>query len=307
MDPVTHTLVGAVLANGVFRRRLGNASIPILAVASNLPDIDALVMLSGRPEALLLRRTFGHSLCLLPLWILLMAWICRRLCPRLGFGACLALTAVGASLHLVFDMVNSFGVVLLWPFSLWRPEWAIIYIVDPLLTGLLAAPFLVCAPARLRSVLPRLCKGSLVAVACYMTLCAASRASADRVLARQVAELPARPDFVYLFPEPLGAHRWRGVIRSGDTYRLYLISSLGGTCDLKGLIRSAIDDPRVIAAGQSELGLRLNQFFKAPVWRVHGAEAESPVTVEDLRFASLVLNRDAIFVFTLPAEPALSR
>ncbi|PYS96581.1 MAG: hypothetical protein DMF50_04130, partial [Acidobacteria bacterium] len=66
MDPVTHTLVGVAMANALFRRRIGPESVPILAIASNLPDLDAAVHLTGSPAALLMRRTFGHSLFLVP-------------------------------------------------------------------------------------------------------------------------------------------------------------------------------------------------------------------------------------------------
>ena len=66
MDPVTHTLVGAGMANAFFRRRVGPEAIPILALASNLPDIDAVVHLTGDPAALLWRRSFGHSLFTIP-------------------------------------------------------------------------------------------------------------------------------------------------------------------------------------------------------------------------------------------------
>ncbi|MBI4715240.1 MAG: hypothetical protein HY760_04780 [Nitrospirae bacterium] len=40
-DTVTHTLIGVGLGNAFFRRRIGPPALVILAVASNLPDVDA--------------------------------------------------------------------------------------------------------------------------------------------------------------------------------------------------------------------------------------------------------------------------
>ena len=61
MDPLTHTLVGAVAGQAFFKRRLGAEVVPILALASNLPDIDALVMATGDPAAVMMRRSFGRA------------------------------------------------------------------------------------------------------------------------------------------------------------------------------------------------------------------------------------------------------
>src|SRR5207249_11043357 len=117
MDPVTHTLVGVTLGNAFFRRRVGKEAVPILAVASNLPDVDGAAMLLGSPAGVVFRRTFGHSLFLLPLWSLLLALLLRRFYPRVRLPSLFGLTLLGAAIHLYFDLINSFGVVLLWPFS----------------------------------------------------------------------------------------------------------------------------------------------------------------------------------------------
>ena len=106
MDPVTHTLVGVVMANAFFRRRIGPESVPILAIASNLPDLDAVVHLTGDPGAVLMRRTFGHSLFLVPFWVFLLALALRRRYSRPGIRALFALCLLGAAVHLFFDLIT---------------------------------------------------------------------------------------------------------------------------------------------------------------------------------------------------------
>src|SRR5262249_17446850 len=103
------------------------------------------------------------------------------------------------------------------------------------------------------------------------------------------------PSFSYLFPEPLGPHRWRGVLRQEDRYRLYLVDSLSGRADLKMEIRTEENEPRIHDARKSEWGRRLEAFFKPPVWQARDGAA----AVYDLRFASLVLPREPVFTFRL--------
>jgi membrane-bound metal-dependent hydrolase YbcI (DUF457 family) len=304
MDPVTHTLVGVGLGNAFFRRRHGFAAVPILALASNLPDLDGIVMLTSGQAGVLMRRTFGHSLFLLPLWVGLLALLLKRFWPKVGWGPLLGMCALGAVVHLFFDLVNSFGVVLLWPLSGWRPELAIIFIVDLVLTGLLAAPILLCLARPMRSRLPSVSRIFLGLVAFYVALCAASRLRADQVLQGEAARLTPSPTFSYLFPEPLGPHRWRGVLRQGEVYRVYLVDSLSGRAELKRWIPTAIEDPKVQRIARSGWGRRLQTFFKAPVWSDASASAgkglesgDREISAYDLRFLTLVLGREPVFVF----------
>ncbi len=250
MDPVTHTLVGVGMANAFFRRRVGRESVPILALASNLPDLDTIVHLTGSPAVLMMRRTFGHSLLLVPLWALLLA------------------------LPLLLAIVPA---------------------ARPRIAGMSRAP--------------------LACVIIYLAFCGASRHLAGRALSGEAAALRGRPDFAYVFPEPLGSHRWRGVLRSGDRYRVYLVHSLSGKVELKEEVRTQTGDPRVEQARRSPFGRRLEAFFKAPVWRVDAmpeaagetgrnagaglTEDRTPAQVSayDLRFLSLVLARRHVFEY----------
>lgn len=300
VDPVTHTLVGVGLANAFFRKRIGKPAVPILAIASNLPDIDGVVMLTGDPAAILMRRTFGHSLFLLPLWALALSLIFRRFYPQLELKRLFGLTLLGALVHLFFDLVNSFGVVLLWPFSDWRPEFGIIFIIDLILTGLLAAPLLLSRIPGMRDALGALSRGAVALAAVYILVCAVGRAKAQRVLAT-ASTAPA--DFSYVFPEPLGPHRWKGVSREGKVYRISLVRPFSSGIEPRDEVTTDLGDPRVEKARSTRLARRLEWFFKAPVWKVdEGGERTSQVYVYDLRFRTLVVDRPAPFVFWFEAD-----
>lgn len=302
MDPVTHTLVGVGIANAFFRKRVGPEAVPILAIASNIPDIDVLVHLTGHPVAITLRRSFGHSLFALPLVSLILALLLVRRYPQHRVGTLWALSFLGACGHVFFDLVNSFGVLLLWPLSSWRPELAILFIIDLFLLGVLAFPLLASLwqAGRLRIEIISRC--SLAAAAFYVVFCAANRVYAAGILGR---EDHAGAEFSYVFPEPLGPHRWRGVLRKDNLYRLYLINNFSGRAELADEIPTDLADDRVAAARRTKYGIWLDDFFKAPVWRgqKHSPTAESEVSVYDLRFRSLVLDRDRIFEFIFWIRP----
>ncbi len=331
MDPVTHTLVGVGLANAFFRRRVGRESVPILAIASNLPDLDTIVHLTFSPAALMMRRTFGHSLFLVPFWSLLLALALRRFYPRVGLPRLYGLSILGAGVHLFFDLINSFGVVLLWPLSGWRPELALVFIIDLALTGLLALPLLVAIIPAARRHLVGMSRAALACAALYLALCGVGRHLAGRALALEAAALGGRPDFAYVFPEPLGPHRWRGVLREGDLYSIYLVHPLSGEAELKETVCTEIADPRVEEVRRSRFGRRLEAFFKAPVWRIEppsgdrtgtatatvqaapstsqtmaasGVDPSKPsVGAYDLRFLSLVLARRHVFEYIFQPGP----
>lgn len=300
MDPVTHTLVGVGMANAFFRKRIGAAAIPILAIASNLPDVDAVVMLTGDPAAVLMRRTFGHSLFTLPFWILALALLFRRRYRQLPLSTLYGLVALGAGVHLFFDLINSFGVVLLWPFSDWRPELAMVFILDLFLTGILALPLLLALVPALRPRLEALSRLSVGGVILYLSFCGANRLLAQKMLAE--APMISRPaDFTYAFPEPFGPHRWRGVVKEGEIYRVYLVTPLAGEMALKEKLQTKEHSPQVKRAADSPLGRRLTWFFKAPVWEgeegKRAQEEPAVVQVYDLRFNTLLVARANPFVF----------
>ncbi|HSG05252.1 MAG TPA: metal-dependent hydrolase [Nitrospiria bacterium] len=295
MDPVTHTLVGVGIGNAVFKKRVGRGAVPILAIASNLPDIDALIHLSGDPTSVLMRRTLGHSLLLLPIWAFLLSLIFRRFYPEHSLGRLYGMTLCGAFAHLFFDLVNSFGVVLLWPFSDWRPELAIIFIIDLMLTGLLAAPLILALIPKLRPRLVMMSRVSIILVGLYAALCGASRFMAAYALAAEASQIGINPDFQYVFPEPFGAHRWKGVIREGNQYHLYVVHSASGRVEKKDEVQTKRGDPRVEAIRNTDLSKKIEWFFKAPVWSVH--EETGEVGVYDIRFRSLLIERDIPFVY----------
>ena len=141
LDPLTHTLTGAALANTRVAQGTRMA-LPTLLIAVNLPDIDVFSYFAGGDAALGFRRGWTHgilAMAVLPYVLAwLMVWIDRFLAkrwadpqPGADFGRLLPLAYVGVLSHPLLDWLNTYGIRLLMPFD---DRWFYgdtLFIIDP--------------------------------------------------------------------------------------------------------------------------------------------------------------------------------
>ena len=170
MDNLTHTLIGLNMAQAGLSRRYGKGTALIMAVASNLPDLDGVAMLYPHWDAILYRRLFTHSVIGLPILALAGGFVFSRVYRRFTFGGAAALCLLAMAAHVFFDWINSFGVVFLYPFSMRRFELAWVFIIDLVLWALLLAPWAAGLIKRTRPRLETACRLSLTAVVGYVVL-----------------------------------------------------------------------------------------------------------------------------------------
>ncbi len=157
MDPLTHTLVGASLAETRLTRATPLAAATLI-VGANLPDMDAAMMFLGGDAALGARRGWTHgvlAVAVLP-WLLAAAVaLFDRLVRRrrdaalkpVQFGPVLGLAYLSVLTHPCLDWLNTYGIRLLMPFD---GRWFYgdaIFIVDPWI-WLLAGSAVVLAHTR---------------------------------------------------------------------------------------------------------------------------------------------------------------
>jgi inner membrane protein len=148
LDNLAHTLAGTALAKAGLDRRTPLA-LPTLLVAANLPDIDVLSYLRDPLFALTFRRGWTHgvlAMLVLPavLTAVMLAWdrqVRRRRRPEAAPALpreLLLLSLIGVLSHPLLDLLNTYGVRLLMPFS---GRWFYgdtLFIIDPWLWALLA-------------------------------------------------------------------------------------------------------------------------------------------------------------------------
>ncbi len=162
MDNVTHTLVGAALAETGLKRWTPLATTTLL-LGANFPDIDIVVGLFDSLTYLEHHRGITHAIVAIPLLSLLLAglvftvsrWWQRRHPEHRGakFWPLFCLSLLAMSTHPLLDFTNSYG----WrPFLPWDHTWFygdIAFVIDPWLwAGLGGALLWVGAVTRGRTI-----------------------------------------------------------------------------------------------------------------------------------------------------------
>ncbi len=246
MDNLAHTLAGAALAKAGLERRTPLA-MPTLLVAANLPDIDVLAYLRDPLFALTFRRGWTHgvlALVVLPLALagVMAAWdrmvrLRRRPdAPPAPFRELLLLSAVGVLSHSLLDLLNTYGVRLLMPFS---GRWFYadtLFIIDPWLSGLLAVAWLlgVVGSGRQRTgeggngrerageggnSRERPAQAALMVTLVYIAAMFGLGAAARSASAREAAGLGIEPARIMASPVPVDPLRRSVLLDLGDGYR----------------------------------------------------------------------------------------
>jgi inner membrane protein len=245
VDNLCHSLVGAALSGAGFRRRTGLATATMI-VGANLPDVDALVyVVGGGPTALAFRRGWTHgvlAMAILPLVLTAIMIVvgnirdARRTRQRRSLGTrvipsqLLLLAAISIWTHPLFDLLNTYGVRLLMPFSSRWFYGDTLFIVDPWVwLALGIGSFVSLRRARAVSVgaasprvmvrVHRPARVAVFAVAGYIAVMAATSAVGRTLVESRVVAAGGLPaERVMVAPDPLTPFT-RGVVR--DVGRSY--------------------------------------------------------------------------------------
>ncbi|HAF56341.1 MAG TPA: hydrolase, partial [Thauera sp.] len=173
MDTLTHALSGALVGRVLARRRApaggatataatsGTASaarpvVPVWqmvaagTVAATFPDLDFVLGWISELTYLRGHRGVTHSLILLPLWGLLIAWLLARFWQRggrvaAGWRSFYPVVCAAIFVHILGDLITQFGTMILAPFSDQRFGWGTTFIIDLPFTGIILAGLLASA------------------------------------------------------------------------------------------------------------------------------------------------------------------
>jgi inner membrane protein len=253
VEPLTHFLYGACLGRAGLNRKTALATLT-LTLAAEAPDLDVLAGFRGRTFGFAHHRGFTHSFAGVPLDALAvtgfvyLVWRLRgrktndpNLPPRWGIlflYACLA----GLS-HILLDFTNNYGVRPFWPFSEKWYSWDIVFIVEPVMLGLmllgLISPWLfglIDKEIGSRQRGPRGRIGAIVALAGIALMWGVR----DYEHRRAIAALEARsyndadPIRVSAYPYMIDPFDWHGVVETPAFYALAPVNSLAPEVDPLG-------------------------------------------------------------------------
>lgn len=219
MDPLTHALSGALVARATAP---GRARLPLrlrLAAgfgAALFPDLDFALRLFGTLSYLNQHQGITHSLLMLPLWTPLLAMLFALLAGRRDdWRLFIVPVALGLLAHIAGDIVTAFGLQAFAPVSSARYALPLVFVIDPVVTLLLAGGLLLTLRAGRATAL-----GALTAVLAYMAFLALQQHKALE-LARQHAQALERPSAsVTALPQPFSPFNWMLIVEDGDTWHI---------------------------------------------------------------------------------------
>jgi inner membrane protein len=335
MDNIAHTLAGLALAEAGLKRRtaLGTAT---LVIAANLPDVDALIYLIGDgPDALAFRRGWTHgpiAMLAFPL-LLTMAMIGwdrafgdkpgRRHTP-VSSGWLFVLAMIGVVSHPLLDLMNTYGVRLLMPFS---DRWFYgdaLFIIDPWLWAALGIGVLLSrsrarrirdASAGVAHTRKRAAREvptdarwatrpAVIAIALFVGYTAAMFVSGR--IGRAVVTRSAQGGSAtrtMVGPVPVNPFRREVVREAGATYETGALT-LGPTPTYT--FRTTIDQgrtlPGVAAASLTPDGAKFLSWARFPYFRTDRVGDSVRVRMSDARYADELGRGWASVVVTVPAR-----
>jgi inner membrane protein len=135
MDTITHTLFGLTLYGAIDKRtiqpNLKKSLFAAALVGSQIPDIDVISSLTetGKVMSQMWHRGLTHSILLVPVWSLLIWWLCSLIWKRKD-SSIFILSFIAVSIHIGTDALNTWGTGLFEPISSARISIGAIPIVD---------------------------------------------------------------------------------------------------------------------------------------------------------------------------------
>ncbi len=216
MDPVTHGLAGAVIAEAGFTRHLGTRCRYALAGSAMFPDIDIIYRFQGLPTYIANHRGITHSFLGLIFSGILIGALFARFDEERRYLPWIAATWVALFSHQILDLITSYGTVVLYPFSTARYYFDWVFILDLFLTGILLVTVIV---ARLQPIwaASRAKKGIVIAVF-YIAFCAFNHTIAVYQLKTSAEQHKIPYTRVAAIPQPFFPVRWSGILDAGLHY-----------------------------------------------------------------------------------------
>jgi inner membrane protein len=286
MDPVTHGLTGALIAESGFSRRLGGHSTLALAAVAMFPDIDIIYRLEGLPAYIENHRGLSHSFVGIIASGVILGTILGRIDSKRQYVTWIIACLVALFSHQLLDVVTSYGTVLFYPFNLKRYYLDWVFIIDFLLSGILLI-FLILSR---RSHSERKARIGLLFASGYVAFCALNHSLALHQLKTSAHANGISFTSAAAIPQPVLPLRWSGILDGGAFFyqvQLWSFQSPDSPFEVYNKTTGTFFEQK---ARSSELGVLYYWFARYPVVREYARNQMHFVEFSDLRFKFRVLD-----------------
>lgn len=221
MDPITHSLSGAILSRAGFYQRFGRLATIILLIAALIPDIDHFTLRLAGPLAYLkYHRGFTHSLIGSFIIAAIMAGAGSLIKPfreKMGYLTVFWLSLLGIHTHIFFDLITSYGTQIFFPLSDKRYSLDLVFIIDFYFSAFLLIPLIIMLfKKQWRRILSF---ASIIGIIIYLGIAYIERTIAIRNVEDEVQKLGIQSMRIEANPLPLSPFRWSVFVE--DEKRFY--------------------------------------------------------------------------------------
>ncbi len=221
MDTLTHALSGALLARataGIEKPALPvGRRVAIGALVAAFPDIDVVTSWISPLSYLYNHRGVTHSLVMLPLWTILLAWIFALIWRKgPGWKTYMPVVALSLAAHIAGDWITTFGTMIFAPLSDYRHGLGTTFIIDLWFSGIIVAGLLLSLVWR-RSRVPAV--AGLSVLAAYVVLQYVLLLQAVDFGERYAQSAGITQARVTAMPRPVSPFNWMVVVENAEGYR----------------------------------------------------------------------------------------
>lgn len=228
MDTLTHALSGALCARATAPRAAAADALPLARrvlvgfAAAAFPDIDIVASWISPLSYLYYHRGVTHSLLMLPLWTLLLTWLCTLVWRRgPGWRAYAGVIALSLAAHIAGDWITAFGTMVFAPLSDARYALSTTFIIDLWFTGIILAGLLASLAWRASFVPSR---AGLAVLAGYVVFQFVMQQQAVRFGEDYARALGIDNPVVTGTPRPVSPLNWMVVVADGERYHYSMIN-----------------------------------------------------------------------------------
>ena len=272
MDTVTHGVSGALVGSAVanYTGVLPDQTLQYIvigALAGSLPDIDFLAELKGKLAAWRLHRILLHGVTTAFLLGMLFI-VVATLIFDVSWQVISVITVTALCVHLILDVLTSFGTCLLYPFSRKRFSLKLNFISDPFVLGICIWGLVVDTRAI----------EALFSLCLYFVFCVGVK----RLTEIQVRKnLPSgfEKEIIFLEPALLAPFRWLAIVKIQQGYlhsQLNFLSLSDWCFTPHGM------NPKLVSLAEKDpLLSAVLATFEFPVYQVYDKEL---LVIEDLKW-----------------------
>ncbi|HLX74469.1 MAG TPA: metal-dependent hydrolase [Terriglobales bacterium] len=307
MEPLTHFLTGACISRAGLNRKTALATVT-LVLAAEAPDLDVLAYFHGPVYGFAHHRGITHTLLGVPMMaalVLVVVWAVYRLryrrrqpTNRPRWGLLFWFACIGGLSHILLDFTNNYGVR---PFSPFYPRWYswdIVFIIEPVLWGILLAGLVLPALFGLiheeigvKKGRPRGQVGAILALAGMLAVWGVRDFEHRHALAAMQARLydGAVPLHLSAFPYWVNPFKWMGVVETRNFFQTMHVDALAPDVDPDNEAKTYYkpeETPVTVAAKKSYLGRVYLDWAQYPLTETEKLESPPGYMVRffDLRF-----------------------